>query len=124
LWEVETYENNHVTAPKLQNARGRAKTETPTSTQNAVATALKKTNNNKETKTTSYGSVPANSRVKQPVGKTRSFNDGEVTNSKLGKTVKPTPVSNNPLMTKVDAFVVSYIMFLMHPMLLCSRFFL
>ncbi|KAJ8432069.1 hypothetical protein Cgig2_030505 [Carnegiea gigantea] len=98
--EVETYENNQVKAPKLQNAQIRAKTEKPTCTKNAAASSLKKTNNSKEIKTPSHGSVPAKTRAKQPVAKTRSFNDRQVPNTNLSKTANPAPVSNNPHKTK------------------------
>lgn len=97
--ELETYENNQVKAPKLQNAQSRAKTEKPTCTKSAAATTLKKNNNSKEIKTPSHGSAPK-TRVKQPVAKNRYFNDRQVANTNLSKTANPAPVSSNPHKTK------------------------
>ncbi|XP_021738568.1 protein WVD2-like 6 isoform X1 [Chenopodium quinoa] len=88
--EVETTKNKDVKEPK-----GRAKNEKPSNTKRAAVTSIKKKTNNKEVKATSNGALSVNTQPKQPIVKTKSFNDRHATSSNPSKTTKPASVISN-----------------------------
>lgn len=92
--EVKTTEATAAKEPKPQKNQGRGKTEKPSNAKNAVVTS-NKNNSNKAVKTTSNGTLPANTRPKQLVAKVKSFNDRHATSSNSSKSTIPVSMASN-----------------------------
>ncbi|CAO2825812.1 unnamed protein product [Amaranthus hypochondriacus] len=99
--EVEATETNATKEPQPTNSRLKGKSEKPLNVKNAMATSVKKNATNKEVKATTNGTVSNNARAKQPIVKTRSFNDCPATNSNLNKATKPVSATSNPQKAKL-----------------------
>lgn len=93
--KVETKETNPVKAQKPQNSQERNKNEKPSSTKSAISAPGKKTNNNKEIKTTTNGALSANTRPRQPVVKARSSKDHQGTNNHSSRMKDQAPATSN-----------------------------
>ncbi|KAK9683595.1 hypothetical protein RND81_10G151700 [Saponaria officinalis] len=87
---------------KPQKIQGKGKSEKPSLTKNTSQVSVKKTDNTTEMKGTSNGSLAANTRLKQSVVKTKSFNDRHASNSDLSKGTKNTPVVSNTRKDKLS----------------------
>ncbi|PSS17767.1 Protein WVD2-like [Actinidia chinensis var. chinensis] len=100
--EVEAEETDRSKVPKPQNGQGKAKIEKLSSPKHAQTMWMKKNNDGKDMKTTSAisnGTLPSNTRPKQPFAdrtKNRSFNDREV----VGGNMKPAPSGINARVPK------------------------
>lgn len=94
--KVEAKETNPVKAIKPKKVQGRSINEKPSKAKNPTAASVKKTINiNKERKTTSNGTLSPNAQPRNPVVKTRSFNERQGTSNILSKKKDEAPSSSN-----------------------------
>ncbi|KAH9618620.1 hypothetical protein KSS87_012659 [Heliosperma pusillum] len=85
----EKVETKECKEPEPQKVQARGKSEKPSNIKNDAWVLTKKITNS------SNGSLAANTRSKQPVMKTKSFNDRHAANNDLRKGTKATPVASN-----------------------------
>ncbi|GAB4845712.1 hypothetical protein Ancab_039115 [Ancistrocladus abbreviatus] len=79
--EVESKELMQSKNCKPQTGQFKSKGEKPSSSKNAAAALIKKTNLGKDVKTSSNGALSSKSGIKQPISSSRSFTDSHTANS-------------------------------------------
>ncbi|GAB4848555.1 hypothetical protein Ancab_003261 [Ancistrocladus abbreviatus] len=101
--EVESKELMQSKNCKPQTGQFKSKGEKPSSSKNAAAALIKKTNLGKDVKTSSNGALSSKSGTKQPISSSRSFTDSHTANSNPRKSAKPTPAAINAQKSKLPA---------------------
>ncbi|GAB4856344.1 hypothetical protein Ancab_014267 [Ancistrocladus abbreviatus] len=101
--EVESKELMQSKNCKPQTGQFKSKGEKPSSSKNAAAALIKKTNLGKDVKTSSNGALSSKSGTKQPISSSRSFTDSHTANSNPRKSAKPTPAAINVQKSKLPA---------------------
>ncbi|GAB4854576.1 hypothetical protein Ancab_023157 [Ancistrocladus abbreviatus] len=101
--EVESKELMQSKNCKPQTGQFKSKGEKPSSSKNAAAALIKKTNLGKDVKTSSNGALSSKSGTKQPISSSTSFTDSHTANSNPRKSAKPTPAAINAQKSKLPA---------------------